>query len=109
MLKLDQDSVVHRGERALWKLYLEDPQYGSLSYDGHHGWSLLQGRYTVAVFFEHAATLGPTDSEYVTAGAREEAVPASPGFTAPRRWGRRRWSGPSASATPTIDACSRGA
>jgi hypothetical protein len=32
--------VVHRSERALWKLYLEDPQYGSLGYDGHYGWSL---------------------------------------------------------------------
>ncbi|WP_405894447.1 hypothetical protein OG272_21170 [Streptomyces sp. NBC_00104] len=31
------------------------------------------------------------------------------GFTAPRRRGRRRWTGPSASATPTIDACARGA
>lgn len=57
--------VVHRSERALWKLYLEDPQYGSLGYDGHHGWSLLQGRYTLAVLFEYAATLGLIDIEYV--------------------------------------------
>lgn len=35
----------HRGERVLWKLCLEDPQFGSLGYDGHHGWSLLQGKY----------------------------------------------------------------
>lgn len=59
------DPVVHRGERALWKLYLEDPQYGSLGYDGHHGWSLVQGRYTLAVLFEYAATLGLIDIEYV--------------------------------------------
>ncbi|MFC9355267.1 hypothetical protein ACFTZB_01620 [Rhodococcus sp. NPDC057014] len=27
---------VARSERALWKLYLVDPQYGSLGYDGYH-------------------------------------------------------------------------
>lgn len=65
--------VVHRSERALWKLYLEDPQYGSLGYDGYHGWSLLQGRYTLAVLFEYAATLGLIDIEYVPpAGARDD-------------------------------------
>ncbi|MGR8009726.1 helicase-associated domain-containing protein [Streptomyces hypolithicus] len=67
------DPAVHRNERALWKLYLEDAQYGSLGYDGHHGWSLLQGRYTLAVFFEYAATLGLIDVEYVPApGARDD-------------------------------------
>ncbi|MEU3282520.1 helicase-associated domain-containing protein [Streptomyces antibioticus] len=67
------DPAVHRNERALWKLYLEDPQYGSLGYDGHHGWSLLQGRYTLAVLFEYAATLGLIDVEYVPApGARDD-------------------------------------
>ncbi|MFE0705269.1 hypothetical protein [Streptomyces sp. NPDC058872] len=67
------DPVVHRSERALWKLYLEDPQYGSLGYDGYHGWSLLQGRYTLAVFFEYAATLGLIDIEYVPpVGARDD-------------------------------------
>ncbi|MGW1256023.1 helicase-associated domain-containing protein [Streptomyces sp. NPDC002513] len=65
--------VVHRSERALWKLYLEDPQYGSLGYDGHHDWSLLQGRYTLAVLFEYAATLGLIDIEHVPpAGARDD-------------------------------------
>jgi hypothetical protein len=65
--------AVHRTERALWKLYLEDPQYGNLGYDGHHGWSLLQGRYTLAVLFEYAATLGLIDIEYVPAsGARDD-------------------------------------
>jgi hypothetical protein len=67
------DPAVHRSERALWKLYLEDPQYGSLGYDGHHGWSLLQGRYTLAVLFEYAATLGLIDIEYVPpTGARDD-------------------------------------
>ncbi|ELS54533.1 helicase-associated domain-containing protein [Streptomyces viridochromogenes] len=65
--------VVHRSERALWKLYLQDPQYGSLGYDGHHGWSLLQGRYTLTVLFEYAATLGLIDIEHVAPeGARDD-------------------------------------
>ena len=65
--------AVHRSERALWKLYLQDPEYGSLGYDGYHGWSLLQGRYTLAVLFEYAATLGLIDIEYVPpAGARDD-------------------------------------
>ncbi|WP_371666477.1 helicase-associated domain-containing protein [Streptomyces sp. NBC_00289] len=64
---------VARSERALWKLYLEDPEYGSLGYDGHHPWALLQGRYTMAVLFEYAAPLGLIDVEYVDpAGARDD-------------------------------------
>ncbi|MEU1181763.1 hypothetical protein ABZ464_29795 [Streptomyces sp. NPDC005820] len=53
----------NRSERALWKLYPEDPQYRSPGYDGHHGRSLPQGRYTLAVLFEYAATLGLIDIE----------------------------------------------
>ncbi|MGW0500241.1 helicase-associated domain-containing protein [Streptomyces sp. NPDC003007] len=65
--------VVHRSERALWKLYLEDPQYGSLGYDGHHGWSILQGRYTLTVLFEYATTLGLIDIEhFAPEGARDD-------------------------------------
>ena len=56
------DPVIPRSERALWKLYLEDPQYGSLGYDGHHDWPLLQGRYTLAVLFEYAATSASSTS-----------------------------------------------
>ncbi|MCX4783453.1 helicase-associated domain-containing protein [Streptomyces sp. NBC_01264] len=64
---------VARSERALWKLYLEDPEYGSLGYDGHHPWTLLQGRYTMAVLFEYAAPLGLIDVEYTDpAGARDD-------------------------------------
>jgi hypothetical protein len=40
---------VARSERALWKLYLEDPQYGSLGYAGFGDWELLEGRYTLSV------------------------------------------------------------
>lgn len=64
---------VHRTELALWKLYLEDPQYGSLGYDGAHIWSVLEGRYTLAVLFEYAATLGLLDVRYTDPqGARSD-------------------------------------
>lgn len=64
---------IARNERALWRLYISDPQYGSLGYDGFHDWSLLEGRYTLAVIFEYAATLGLVDVEYTDpAGARDD-------------------------------------
>ncbi|GAX51752.1 hypothetical protein [Streptomyces olivochromogenes] len=47
--------------------------YGSLGYDGFHDWPLLQDRYTLAVLFEYAATLGLIGIEYVPpVGARED-------------------------------------
>jgi Helicase conserved C-terminal domain len=62
-----------RSGRALWKLYLEDAQYGSLGYDGHHDWPVLQGRYTLCVLFEYAATLGLVDVRYTgPEGARDD-------------------------------------
>jgi hypothetical protein len=65
--------TIARSGRALWKLYLEDPQYGSLGYDGHHDWTLLEGRYTLAVLFEYAGTLGLADLDYVHPdGARDD-------------------------------------
>jgi hypothetical protein len=65
--------TIARSERGLWKLYIEDPQYGSLGYDGFHDWALLEGRYTLALLFEYAATLGLFDLEYVDpAGARDD-------------------------------------
>jgi len=48
-----------------WKLYLGERQYGSLGYDGSHGWNILQDRYIAAVLFEFAATLGIVDVAYV--------------------------------------------
>jgi hypothetical protein len=73
MRKAGHDPAVARSERALWKLYLEDPEYGSLGWDGFHNWELLQGRYTLAVLFEYAAPLGLIDVDYVPAnGARED-------------------------------------
>ncbi|HEY3896810.1 MAG TPA: helicase-associated domain-containing protein [Pseudonocardiaceae bacterium] len=57
------DPEVSRGTNV-WKLYLDDPEHGSLGYDGHHDWEVLQGRYTLAVLFEYAATLGLVDVGY---------------------------------------------
>lgn len=58
---------------ALWKLYLADPQYGSLGYAGFYHWELLEGRYSLAVLFEYAGTLGLVDLDYVhPVGARED-------------------------------------
>ncbi len=61
--------TIARSERALWRLYIEDPQYGSLGYEGFGDWPIVEGRYTLAVLFEYAATLGLVDVEY-TAAAR---------------------------------------
>ena len=65
--------TIARGEMALWKLYLVDAQYGSLGYDGLHAWEILEGRYTLAVLFEYAGTLGLLDLDYVhPTGARQD-------------------------------------
>lgn len=65
--------TIARSDMALWKLYLEDPQYGSLGYDGYHDWALLEGRYTLAVLFEYAGTLGLVDLDYIHPdGARDD-------------------------------------
>jgi hypothetical protein len=73
MRKAGHNPAIARSERALWKLYLEDPEYGSLGYDGYHPWALLQGRYTMAVLFEYAAPLGLIDVDYVDpVGARDD-------------------------------------
>ena len=50
--------------RAVHKLYLCEPDYGSLGYDGYHNWSILQGRYVLCLLFEYAATLGIIDVAY---------------------------------------------
>lgn len=47
-----------------WKLYIGEMQYGSLGYDGSHGWGILQERYITALLFEYAATLGLVDVAY---------------------------------------------
>jgi hypothetical protein len=55
---------IARSEAALWRLYLEDREYGSLGYSGYHDWPIVEGRYALAVLFEYAATLGLIDVEY---------------------------------------------
>jgi hypothetical protein len=73
MRRGNMSPTIVRSEMALWKLYLVDPQYGSLGYDGYYHWALLEGRYTLAVLFEYAGTLGLLDLDYVhPAGARED-------------------------------------
>lgn len=49
----------------LWRLYLADPQYGSLGYAGYGNWSVVQGRYIMALLWEYAATLGMVDIAHV--------------------------------------------
>jgi len=64
MRRQGRHPTVARSERARWKLYIEHPEYGSLGYDDYHRWSVVEGRYTLAVLFEYAATLGLLDVEY---------------------------------------------
>jgi hypothetical protein len=65
--------TVARSDRALWRLYLTDPQYGSLGYAGFADWPILEGRYTLAVLFEYAGTLGLFDLDYTDpVGARDD-------------------------------------
>ncbi|MGF6885650.1 hypothetical protein ABIA39_007433 [Nocardia sp. GAS34] len=65
--------TITRSDRARWKLYLVDPEYGSMGYSGYGDWPILEGRYTLAVLFEYAATLGLIDIDYTEpAGARTD-------------------------------------
>ena len=84
MRRADLSPTVARSERGLWKLYLGDPEYGSLGYAGFHDWPILEGRYTLAVLFEYAATLGLLD---VTTCLRP--MPATTSGTLGRRLDRR--------------------
>jgi hypothetical protein len=59
--------------RDAWSLYLCEPGYGSLGYDGHGEWETLQARYALCVLFEYAATLGMIDIAHVPpADARDD-------------------------------------
>jgi len=66
---LEPPLAVPRTAKAVWDLYLEDPDRGSLGYarddlgaDG--AWDVLEGRYLLCVVFEYAATLGLVDVAY---------------------------------------------
>ena len=48
-----------------WKLYIVDPQHGSLGYVGSSGWHILQLRYLLCLLFEYAAVLGLIDVAFV--------------------------------------------
>jgi hypothetical protein len=56
-----------------WYLYISDPSYGSLGYEGHAKWPVLQGRYILVLLLEYAATMGLIDVAYVPpSGARRD-------------------------------------
>ena len=62
------DLVVSRDP---WGLYISDPQYGSLGYEGYAGF--LNERYVLALLLEYAATLGIIDVALILpAGARRD-------------------------------------
>ncbi|GAA3048357.1 hypothetical protein [Actinokineospora globicatena] len=64
------DPTIALNYKLVGDLYLVDPYYGGL---GDDDWELLEGRYTLAVLFEYAATLGLIDVDYVHPdGARED-------------------------------------
>jgi hypothetical protein len=78
--------TIARNDRALWKLYLVDPQYGSLGYLGYlgyHEWEILEGRYTLAVLFEYAGTLGLIDLDYANPPSSPTSWPAEPRTNCP--------------------------
>lgn len=59
--------------RHPWRLYIAERRYGSLGDQGHRNWSILQGRYVLALLFEYVATLGMVDVAYGPAeGGRED-------------------------------------
>jgi hypothetical protein len=63
--------AVSAGPLARWGLYLEDPRRGSLGPAGWKAWDIVEGRYTLCVLFEYAATLGVVDVAYAAPrGAR---------------------------------------
>jgi len=52
--------------RDLWKLYISEPEYGSLGYAGCGDWPIVEGRYLLAFLFEYAATMGLIDVAYIS-------------------------------------------
>lgn len=59
--------------RDEWSLYISEPHYGSLGYEGFADWNILQGRYMMVFLFEYAATMGLIDVAYIhPSDARED-------------------------------------
>jgi len=48
-----------------WNLYIDSREYGNFADAGSDTWDLLQGRYTLTLLFEYAATLGLIDVAYI--------------------------------------------
>ena len=67
-----------------WKLYISDPQYGSLGTMASIVWEILQFRYLLCVLFEYAAALGIIDVAYI------EPTEARNDFG--DLWGRTIWN-----------------
>ncbi|MCI0588002.1 MAG: helicase-associated domain-containing protein, partial [Planctomycetes bacterium] len=56
-----------------WTLYFSEARYGSLGYQGHGDWKILEARYVLAFLFEVAATMGLIDVAYASPdGARPD-------------------------------------
>ena len=54
-----------------WDLYIEEPNYGALAYEGGEG--IVDERYLLCLLFEYTATLGLIDVAYIPpAGARRD-------------------------------------
>jgi hypothetical protein len=67
------DPRIERSVRSMFRLHIGHPEYGSLGSDGYGEWSILQGRYTMALLFEIAAPLGIVDVRFVDpVGARTD-------------------------------------
>ncbi len=66
---LEPPLAVTRTPKALWDLYVEDAERGSLGYAAEDlgpagAWDVLEGRYLLCLAFEYAATLGLIDVAY---------------------------------------------
>lgn len=51
--------------RSPENLSIENSYYGNLGYEGSEDWEIFQGRYTLCLLLEYAATLGLLDVAYV--------------------------------------------
>jgi hypothetical protein len=60
----DAPLYVVRSMMALWRLYIGDSYYGALGHGGEKALEIVEGRYTLCVLFEYAATMGLIDIRY---------------------------------------------
>jgi hypothetical protein len=49
----------------IWRLYISHAEYGCLAYDDCCKWSMIQGRYVMALIWEYLATLGLVDIAHI--------------------------------------------